>query len=148
MLRSLGAFLLLALVAGAGARAETEQARFVVSATVPARVTIEALGQSGRLVITADDVQRGYKDVSARFLVSHNTARGWVLQLAPRIGITEQIKVTGLSTDVVLREESVEVYRPATTGREDISLGFHMLLDADAEPGAYDMPVHVTAMPL
>lgn len=148
MLRSLGTYLLLALMAGAGARAETGQARFLVSATVPERVMIESLGTSGRMVITADDVRRGYKDVSARFLVSHNTKRGWVLQLSPRIGITEQIEVRGLSTEVVLREESVEVYRPANSGREDISLGFHMVLDADAEPGTYDLPVHVAAMPL
>jgi hypothetical protein len=148
MLRSLGAFLLLALVAGAGARADTEQARFLVSATVPERVVIESLGQSSRLVLTADDIRRGYKNVSARFLVSQNTERGWVLRLSPRIGITQQVKVSGLSTDVVLREETVEVYRPAAAGREEIALGFHMVLDADAQPGAYDMPVHVAATPL
>jgi hypothetical protein len=148
MLRTLGAFLLLALVAGAGARAETESARFLVSATVPERVTIESLGQPNRLVITADDVRRGYKDVSARLLVSHNTTRGWMLQLSPRIGITQHVKVSGLSTEVVLREETVEVYRPATAGREEIALGFRMVLDADAEAGTYELPVHVAATPL
>lgn len=148
MLRSLGAFLLLALVAGAGVRADDERAMFLVSATVPGRVTIESLGHSSRLVITADDVRRGYKEVSARFLVSQNTERGWVLRLSPRIGITEHVKVRGLATEVVLREEAVEVYRPATAGLEDISLGFHMVLGADAEPGTYDMPVHVAAVPL
>lgn len=148
MLRSLGAVLLLALVAGAAARADQERATFLVSATVPGRVTIEPLLQSSLLVITADDVRRGYKEVSARFQVSQNTERGWVLRLSPRIGITEHVKVRGLSTEVVLREETVEVYRPPTAGREDIALGFHMVLDADAEPGTYDMPVHVAATPL
>ena len=148
MLRSPGAILLLALLAGAAARADQERATFLVSATVPGRVTIEPLVQSSKLVITADDVRRGYKEVSARFLVSQNTERGWVLRLSPRIGITEQVKVRGLSTDVVLRGETVEVYRPATAGAEDISLGFHMVLAADAEPGTYDMPVHVAATAL
>jgi hypothetical protein len=109
---------------------------------------IEPLVQSSVLVITADDVRRGYKNVSARFRVSQNTERGWVLRLSPRIGITQQVSVRGLSTEVVLREESVEVYRPAAAGREDISLGFHMVLDADARAGTYDMPVHVSATPL
>ena len=148
MLRSLGAFLLLALVAGMGARADDQRATFFVSATVPARVAIEALEQPTQLVISAEDIRRGYKDVSARYVVSQNTERGWMLRLAPRIGITRHIKVSGLSTEVVLHEESVEIYRPATSGREDISLGFQMVLDADATPGTYDVPVHVSAVPL
>ena len=148
MLRSLGTVLLLALVAGAAARADQERATFLVSATVPARVTIEALEQPTRLVISAEDVRRGYKDVSARYAVSQNTERGWVLQLAPRIGITRQVEVRGLSTDVVLRDESVEVYRAGVDAREDISLEYRLLLAADASPGTYDVPVHVSAVPL
>ena len=148
MLRSLGAVLLLALVAGVTARADDERATFFVSATVPARVTIEAVEHPSRLVISADDVRRGYKDVSARYAVSQNTERGWMLQLSPRIGITQQVKVRGLSADVVLRDETVEVYRPATAGREDISLDYRLVLDTDAQAGTYDMPVHVSATPL
>ena len=148
MLRSLGAVLLLAVVAWGDARADDERATFFVSATVPERVTIEALGQSGRLVITADDVRRGYKDVSARYVVRQNTKRGWVLQLSPRIGITQHVEVRGLSRSLVLSNESVEVYRPGTAPREDISLEYRLVLDADVEPGTYDMPVHVTATPL
>ena len=148
MLRSLGAVLLLALVAGVSARADDERATFFVSATVPARVTIEAVEHSARLVITDDDVLAGHKDVSVRYSVSQNTERGWMLQLSPRIGITQQVKVRGLSAEVVLRDETVEVYRPATAGREDISLDYRLMLDADAEPGTYDMPVHVSATPL
>lgn len=148
MLRSLGVVLLLALVAGAAARADHPRATFLVSATVPERVVIEAIEQPTRLVISAEDVRRGYKDVSARYVVSQNTERGWMLRLAPRIGITRHIKVSGLSTEVVLHEETVEVHRPATSGREDISLGFQMVLHADAEPGTYHVPVHVSAVPL
>ena len=148
MLRSLGAFLLLALAAGAGVRADEQRATFLVSATVPQRVTIEALEQPTRLVISAEDVRRGYKDVSARYVVSQNTERGWVLQLAPRIGITRQIEVRGLSTGVVLGDEGVEVYRAGEDAREDITLEYRLQLDASASPGTYDVPVHVSAVPL
>lgn len=148
MLRSLGAVLLLALVAGASARADTEQARFLVSATVPERVGLAAIEHPDRLVVSEDDVLRGYKDVSARYVVSQNTERGWVLQLSPRIGITQHVEVRGLSRDLVLGNESVEVYRPGTVAREDISLDYRLVLDADVQPGTYDMPVHVTATPL
>lgn len=150
MLRSLGALLLPALVAGVGAnaRADDERAVVLVSATVPARVTIEAFEQPTRLVISAEDVRRGYKDVSARYVVSQNTERGWVLQFAPRIGITRQVEVRGLSSDIVLREESVEVYRAGAAARENISLEYRLVLDDDASPGTYDAPVHVSAVPL
>jgi hypothetical protein len=148
MLRSLGAVLLLALVAGPRARADTEQAAFLVTAIVPERVALAKVEHPGRLAISAADVLRGYKDVSARYVVSQNTERGWVLQLSPRIGITQHVEVRGLSRDLVLGKESVEVYRPGTAAREDISLDYRLVLDADVQPGTYDMPVHVTATPL
>ena len=148
MLRSLGAVLLLALVAGPSARADTERAAFLVTATVPERVALAKIEHPSTLAISATDVLRGYKDVSARYVVSQNTERGWVLQLSPRIGITQHVEVRGLSRDLVLGNESVEVYRPGTTAREDISLEYRLVLDADVEPGTYDMPVHVTATPL
>jgi len=148
MLRSLGAVLLLALVAGPSARADTDQASFLVTATVPERVALAKLEHPGRLSISTADVLRGYKDVSARYVVSQNTERGWVLQLSPRIGITQHVEVRGLSRDLVLGNESVEVYRPGTAAREDISLDYRLVLDADVQPGTYDMPVHVTATPL
>jgi hypothetical protein len=148
MLRSLGAVLLLALMAGPSARADTEQAAFLVTATVPERVVLARVEHPSRLAISAADVLRGYKDVSARYVVSQNTERGWVLQLSPRIGITRHVEVRGLSRDLVLGNESVEVYRPGTAAREDIWLDYRLVLDVDVEPGTYDMPVHVTATPL
>jgi len=148
MLRSLGAVLLLALVAGVTARADDERATFFVSATVPARVTIEAVEHPTRLVITEDDVLAGHKDVSVRYSVSQNSERGWVLRFSPRIGITRQVEVRGLSRDFVIRDEGVEVYRPGIAAREDISLDYRLVLDTDARAGTYDMPVHVSATPL
>jgi len=148
MLRSLGVALLLATVAGADARSETGQARFLVSATVPERVTIEALEQPTRLVISADDVLRGYKEVAARYLVRTNTARGWMLQFSPRIGLARHVEVRGLGGQVVLRDESVEVFRPGTTGRESLSLEYRLVLVPDAQPGTYDLPLQVSAVPL
>lgn len=148
MLRSLGAVLLLAVVAGADARADEERAAFLVSATVPGRVTIEAIEHPARLVISAADISRGYKEVSARYVVSQNTERGWVLRLSPRIGITQQVEVRGLSSDLVLGDQGVDVHRPGTAAREHISLDYRLVFHADAQPGTYDMPVHVSAMPL
>jgi hypothetical protein len=121
---------------------------FQVSVTVPERATIEALDQPSRLTISADDVVRGYKDVSARYLATYETERGWMLRLSPRVGLTRQVQVRGLGGPVVLRDEGVEVFRPGTAGRERLVLEYRLELDPDAQPGTYDLPLHVSAVPL
>jgi len=148
MLRSVGVVLLLAGMAGADARAADSQAGFLVSATVPERVSIEAIDQPSRLVISADDVLRGYKDVSARYLVSHNTERGWLLRLSPRVGLTRQVEVRGLGGRVVLEDEGIEVFRAGESGRERLSLEYRLVLDPAALPGTYELPFQVSATTL
>lgn len=148
MMRSLGSVLLFALVAGAGAHAETQRAGFLVSVTVPERVVLEAVEQPAQLTISEADLRRGYKDVSARYLVRQNTSKGWMLRLSPRLGVTQQVEIRGLSTDLVLRAESLEIHRAASRSREDFSLEYRFVLDPDARPGSYDLPVHVSASPL
>ena len=148
MLRSLGAVLLLALVAGASARADTEQAQFVVQATVSARATIEAVEQPTHLTVSAEDVARGYKDVSARYAVESNTVRGWLLRLSPRIGVTRHVEVRGLYRTVVLQGESVEIYQSRAPEPRDLELDYRFVLSPNVEPGSYELPVYVSATPL
>jgi len=148
MLRSLGGVLLFALVAGAGAHAETQRAGFLVAVTVPERVTLEAVAQPALLSVSAADIQRGYKQVSARYVVTQNSERGWLLRLSPRLGLTRHVEVRGLDADVVMGQDSVEIFRRSAPGREDFSLDFRFVLMPDAEPGSYDMPVELSAIPL
>jgi hypothetical protein len=148
MLRSLDAVLLLALVAGASAHADTEQAQFVVRATVPARAAVEAVEQPTHLKVSAEDVARGYKDVSARYAVESNTVRGWLLRLSPRMGVTRHVEVRGLSQTVVLRGENVEIYQPQAPEPRDLELDYRFVLSPEVEPGSYELPVHVSATPL
>jgi hypothetical protein len=147
MLRSLGAVLLFALVAGTPAHAQ-QQAQFVVQLTVPARVTLAAAAQPTRLSLSAEDIARGYKDVSARYVVSQNTDRGWLLRLSPRVGVTRHVEVRGLSAPLVLREETVEVYQPQASEPRSLELDYRFVLEPDAEPGSYALPVQLSATPL
>ena len=140
--------LAVALAAGLPAQAGRDQARFTVSAFVPARVTLMAVDQPSALVISAEDLARGYKDVAATYRVDHNGRRGYLLGLSPRIGVTRQIEVQGLSAEVVVRGESVEIVQPGPPGSHELSLGFRFVLQADAVPGRYPLPVLVTAQPL
>jgi len=67
-----------------------------VSAVVPKRVTLTVLEQPVQLMLSAEDIERGYKDVAARYQVRHNDPNGYLLHLAPRIGLTRHVEVRGL----------------------------------------------------
>jgi hypothetical protein len=148
MLRSLGALLLLALVAVAGARADARHTQFVVQATVPARATLSAVEQPTHLSVSEADLVRGYVDVSARYVVESNSRTGWLLRLSPRLGITPHVEVHGLSATLVVRGDGVEVFRSRTSGAEHLELDYRFVLAPGVEPGTYELPIHVAAMPL
>lgn len=142
--------LTLALLAAVAlpAAAEKDSARFTVSAVVPVRVTVTALDEPAELAISAADLERGYKEVAATYLVSHNDRRGYLLSLSPRIGVTREVEVQGLTAAVVMREESVEIVQPGPPGSRELALGFRFVLDPAVVPGRYPLPVLVDARPL
>ena len=148
MLRSLGAVLLLALVAGTGAHADSRQAQFFVRTTVPARATLAAVEQPTHLNVSEADLARGYMDVSARYVVESNTRDGLLLRLSPRIGITRHVEVRGLSATLVVQGDEVEVYRARTSEAEHLELDYRFVLAPDVEPGTYELPIYVAATPL
>lgn len=148
MLRSLGAFLLLALVVGAGVRAETESARFGVTARVLGNVTIMVADPAARLRVSDADVRRGFMDVSAHYAITSTADRGYLLRLAPRLGLAERIEVTGFATALVIRDLDVEVFQSRATAAGEIVLRYRILFLDSVQPGDYDWPVHVAATPL
>ena len=147
MKRSKGLVAFVALLAGP-ALAHQGEARFTVSVVVPVQVTLEAVEQPSALMVTAEDVERGYKDVSARYRVRYNDRNGYLLRLAPRAGLTREVRVRGLETEVLLGDADVEIHRPATGRRSDLALDFRVMLDPFVRAGTYALPVHVAAAPL
>ena len=145
--RSMGVVALAVLLAGP-AIADQAQTRFTVSAVVPKRVTLTVLEQPAQLTLSSEDIERGYKEVSARYRVQHNDPHGYLLHLAPRIGLTRHVEVRGLATDVELGDTDLAI-RQASAGRlYEFELAFRFVLDPEARPGSYALPVHVTAAPL
>ena len=145
--RSMGVVALAVLLA-APVLADQAQTRFTVSAVVPKRVTLTVLEQPAQLVLSDSDIERGYKDVSARYRVQHNDRNGYLLHLVPRVGLTRQIEVRGLAAEVVLGDADLAI-RQASTGRlQEFELAFRFVLDPAAQPGSYALPIHVTAAPL
>ncbi len=92
---------------GAGVRAI-----FTVSATVPARATLDVISQPTSISVSDEDVARGYLDVAAVYRVRNNDPAGYLLRLVPLTGLTSSIEVNGLASAVLMGEDTVEVTQP------------------------------------
>jgi hypothetical protein len=147
MPRRLGA-LGLALVLAGPALADTAQARFRVSVTVPASATVSMTGTADQLVVSGEDVESGYVVVPVRYRVTHNTRGGYLLQIAPRIGLARQVEVRGLGGGVVLQDAPVEVIRAGAELVEDLELELRVSLESWVQPGRYPFPVQLSALAL
>jgi len=128
------------LAAGAGEL----RTQFSVTATVSPRASVEPLSQPAQLSISRVDVERGYVDVAAAYRVSSNDPSGYLVRLAPRTGLTRAVEVAGLSTPVVITDQSVEVIQPAALRPQTLALRFRLVLNDKAVPGTYAMPVQVS----
>jgi len=132
------------LVADAG----DVHASFAVSVVVPARASLETLAQPTLLSVSEEDVARGYVDVAALYRIRNNDPAGYLVRLAPRTGLTSTIEVSGLATDVVMRDEVVEVTQPASLQPQDLNLQFRLMLEPSATAGVYPMPLQVSVATL
>ncbi len=96
------------------------------------------------LSVSLDDVARGYLDVDAAYRVSSNDPSGYMVRLVPRTGLTSSVEVAGLSTPIVMTDQSVEVIQPAALRPQTLALRFRLVLNDNAVPGTYAMPVQVS----
>ena len=132
------------LAAGAGEL----RTQFSVTATVSPRASVEPLSQPAQLSISQVDVERGYVDVAAAYRVSSNDPSGYMVRLAPRIGLTRSVEVAGLSSPIVMTDQVVEVVQPAARRPQRLDLRFRLVLDESAVPGTYAMPVQLSVATL
>lgn len=120
-----------------------------VSAFVRPTATCSVDVQPGSVLVTADDVRRGYVDLpaSSRVRVRTNSSNGYMLVL----------EVESAEFDAVVLEESGErveirgsgfVDRPFRGRAEVVSeLGYRLLLNPATQPGVYAWPVALSAQP-
>lgn len=152
MARVLGV-LLLSFAAALPAAAGQETARFTVSVRVPARAAVTTVEPAAVLEVSAADVERGYAELAARYRVDSTGTRGYLLQVAPRVGLADRVEISGLGVDVVLADLPIEIYRSAagcgTRGcTDELALRLRLLLNPAARPGRYPLPVQLDARPL
>ncbi len=129
------------------AHARDVRAILSVSATVPARASLEAISQPLALAVSAEDVARGYVDVPGRYHVSHNDRRGYLLQFVPLGGIAREIQVRGLGGAWALGGGTVEVHRPGDSFEQDVALEFRFVLAEGTRPGTFGWPLELSVQP-
>ena len=137
-------WLLLAFVAAlhlGTARAETASANLQVSVQVLPHAQLQTV--AAPVSITAADVQRGYRDVSRHYHLRTNAPDRVVLQLNPRVGLTDSIDIQGLQVPWSMDHASLEITQPLA---REFTLNYRLWLSAGARPGDYALPVHVVAL--
>ncbi|MGL6223259.1 MAG: hypothetical protein ACRC6L_06710 [Steroidobacteraceae bacterium] len=137
-------WLLLALFAvlqiGA-ARAATTAANLAVSAQVLPHAHLQV--DTASVTVSAADVQRGFLDVSRQYRLRTNAPDRVVLQLNPRLGLTESIDVRGLQALVRIGDTGLEISQPL---QREFALSYRLWLSAAATPGRYALPVQAVAV--
>ncbi|TFH32755.1 MAG: hypothetical protein E4G97_01990 [Deltaproteobacteria bacterium] len=131
----------------------TGSARIRVTATVPSRATLRVLRQERKLVVTPEDVARGYVDAPAasRIEVRNNNRRGCLLvfeRIAGPDASFGNVSVRGFERDVEIGPSGGFVphsYAPAPVAEE---LSYRFSLGRDARPGTYPWPLQVSVRPM
>jgi|OpeIllAssembly_1097287.scaffolds.fasta_scaffold154860_3 hypothetical protein len=137
-------WLLLALVAAlhfGTARAETASANLQVSVQVLPHARLQA--DASPVSVTAVDVRRGYLDVSRHYRLQTNAPDRVVLQLNPRVGLTDSIEIDGFQAPLRMTDSSLEIVQAFA---REFTLNYRLWLSAGAMPGEYEIPVQVAAL--
>ena len=131
------------------AKAAETRAQMTVSATVVETVTLRTLHQARDLIITAQDVERGYVEVSAasRFQLSGNSLS--VLEFRPRGAIVGSFSVTLPEGSARFGPEGgTLLQKPRQSGASTVDVAYRFELAAGTKPGAYPWPLSLTILPI
>lgn len=124
-----------------------ESASMSVSARVVPFTSIEVQEAAGELVITQEDVERGYIEVpgAARVALRSNDPAGYRLRFDIDADFIAAAEVTGLDQPLRLgaRGGRIDLPAPETT-RQQLDLTFRFELADGARPGHYSWPVRVS----
>jgi hypothetical protein len=137
-------WLLLALVAAlhlGTARADMASADLRISVRVVPHARLH--GDASAVLLTAADVRRGYVDVARHYRLQTNAPERVVLQLNPRVGLTDAIDVAGLQSPLRVGADSTEVTQSLP---REFTLSYRLWLNSAATPGEYPLPLQVAAL--
>ncbi len=138
-------------LATATAHAGQKSATLLVSATVIANARVRTDYQATQLSISANDVARGYVEISAasRFSVVTNSRSGYLLEFYPVGNLFESVQVNGLGSVVQLGADGGAIVQRGPLPPNRIhELSFRFSLSPDARPGNYPWPLLLSVRPL
>ena len=145
-------FLIAAMLSALFGQAEAADVRafMTVSATVVDTVSIRTVYQAENLVVTAQDIERGYVEVpgASRFEIRNKGAS--LLEVRPLNPLFRSVRVTGPEGSAEFGAAGgTMMQKSAGNGAAaNVSIGYRFELAAGISPGAYRWPVSLTVMPM
>ena len=145
------ATLALTLMAATQASAQGRSAMLGVSAFVVASTHAETLAQSATLVVTAEDVRRGYVDAPAasRLRITSTSPAGFRLSVHPRLAMFRSVSVRLGSHHARLGADGGTLVAVGRTGRRvPVDVDYRFELAEGVAPGHYPWPLVLDARPM
>lgn len=144
--------LMLSLVAGAlapwtAAQPESTTASFTVSARVAPRAAIQSLAGEDRLAVTGADLARGEVEVELAYRATSNDPRGFVLEVAPRLGFADAVVIELAGAQAVLTDTQLE-FPQRDCVRCELRIRYRVRLREGLAAGEYPLPWQVSARPI
>lgn len=143
------ALMIAATLAPVTASAESRSATMNVSATVVARAIVKVQQQPLDVLITSDDLRRGYVEISTPFLVNvrTNCRNGYLLRVVNTDPLFASAEISATDFDMHVLAESI-INRPYSPAGDMLDLKVRLVLASGAREGRYSFPVAVDASPL
>jgi hypothetical protein len=134
------------VIYGGGVSGHQTSAKITINATVLERTTMTVLKQIPEIVVTNDDIIRGFVDIYAatRISVRSNNPAGYLLafeNLSGQSSIFNSITVRVGAKEVQLSQNHGWVSQPYVHGTVTLDVSYHFLLTKDAQPGTYSWPL-------
>lgn len=134
----------------AGGQGRTAGGRITISATVLPYASVKVISQAKELVVTEEDIGRGYVEVrsASRLEVKNNSRGGYLLSFEGLGEPFREVYVQGLGSDVQVGSGGGWIPRPYSAGIVSMDLTYRFVLADGARPGTYAWPLSVSARPL
>jgi hypothetical protein len=131
------------------AHADQARAQMSVSATVVDTVSVRSMYQAQQLVVSAEDVRRGYIDVAAGSRFSIRCASLCLFDFRPVGQLFKSVRVSGLDSAAEFGAAGATLlHKPAPGAPADVAINYRFTLSANVTPGAYPWPVALSVMPM
>ncbi|MGZ4808846.1 MAG: hypothetical protein ACXVJT_00020 [Thermoanaerobaculia bacterium] len=141
--------LVAALIIAVPVFADSVSKQMTVSTRVIARAVV-TVDPPAAIVVTADDVARGYVDVTQpiQVRVRTNSRNGYVLQAEKTTEAFSAIELTNETTSMSVSSHETWLQRPYVAGGDVMSLRARLYLAPGTMPGAQAVPVAFSATPI